>query len=443
MITEAALNKYREVFFKNNIDASLKRSISERGIDTALKAVLTDIPSFCDYTIELPHMTVEDQKTSGRCWIYAACHVLRRLFVQIFDVGDILVSQEYLAFYDLLEKSELFLESVIKTVNDPIDERVLWENLLHPVADAGQWEFFVNIIKKYGLVTQNAMQKNTQTESTGDMIWRLSDMLRAGAVEIRKLHEKGGSKEELIYLIESRMSDVYRYLSLCMGEPPEEFELKYTEKDGSSHDGGLLTPKEFYTTYINKLELDHNIVISCIDGCGMTPGNGYFVNNLKNIQEGRTVRYLNLSQCDFKRLVRTQLERGYAVWFGCDSRFGVDKERGILNIDCYDFIQAGLVYPDRISRLISRISSLSHSMVFEGFRENENGEITSWLVKNSYGDRKGHNGYLDMTDRWFDDYVYEAVIRKEYLSHELIKTYEDETNLIELPPWHPMGSLAD
>ena len=443
MITEADINIYREELSRNVIDAFFKRSISEEGIDTALRVMLADMPSFDSYTVKLPQMTVEDQKSSGRCWIYAACHVLRRLFVREYNAKDILFSQEYVAFFDLLEKSESFLEFVISTADAPADERILWEKLFHPVVDAGQWEFFINIIEKYGLVTQDAMQKNAQTESTSDMLWRLSDMLRAAAVEIRKSYEAGGTRDELTYLKKRRMSDVYRFLSLCMGEPPTTFEFKYADKNGCCHNGGVLTPKEFYAKYIKRIELEQSIVVTCVDGCGMSYGKGYYINDLSNVQEKRPVRYLNIRQRDLKKLVRTQLEKGYAVWFGCDSRYGVDKENGFLNSDCYDYRQIGLEYPDRISRLSSRISCLSHSMVFEGFRENEEGVITGWLVKNSYGDRKGHHGYLDMADRWFDEYVYEAVIRKEYLTSELIRTYEDESNLIELPPWHPMGSLAD
>jgi bleomycin hydrolase len=45
-----------------------------------------------------------------------------------------------------------------------------------------------------------------------------------------------------------------------------------------------------------------------------------------------------------------------------------------------------------------------------------------------------------MTDSWFDEYLYEIVIDKKYLSEELIKLYD--TTPVELAPWDPMGALA-
>ena len=80
-------------------------------------------------------------------------------------------------------------------------------------------------------------------------------------------------------------------------------------------------------------------------------------------------------------------------------------------------------------------------MIVEGVRISKDNEVLSWLVKNSYGDQKGHHGYLNMQDQWLDQYVYEAVIFREFLSKEIIEIYERGIPT-ELPPWHPMGMLA-
>ena len=45
-----------------------------------------------------------------------------------------------------------------------------------------------------------------------------------------------------------------------------------------------------------------------------------------------------------------------------------------------------------------------------------------------------------MMDEWFDEYLYEAVVRKEYLSPELLKILD--TQPLVLPSWDPMGTLA-
>jgi bleomycin hydrolase len=45
-----------------------------------------------------------------------------------------------------------------------------------------------------------------------------------------------------------------------------------------------------------------------------------------------------------------------------------------------------------------------------------------------------------MSDRWFDEYMFEVVVDRKYLPAELLPVFETEP--IVLPPWDPMGSLA-
>jgi bleomycin hydrolase len=45
-----------------------------------------------------------------------------------------------------------------------------------------------------------------------------------------------------------------------------------------------------------------------------------------------------------------------------------------------------------------------------------------------------------MMDEWFDEYLYEVVVRKEYLSPELLKILDSEPVVLSL--WDPMCSLA-
>jgi bleomycin hydrolase len=45
-----------------------------------------------------------------------------------------------------------------------------------------------------------------------------------------------------------------------------------------------------------------------------------------------------------------------------------------------------------------------------------------------------------MTDRWFEEYLFEIAVSKRYLSPELLAVLETEP--IVLPPWDPMGALA-
>ncbi len=46
-----------------------------------------------------------------------------------------------------------------------------------------------------------------------------------------------------------------------------------------------------------------------------------------------------------------------------------------------------------------------------------------------------------MSDRWFDEYMFEVVVEKKYLPDEAAAR-RSTTEPVVLPPWDPMGSLA-
>lgn len=62
------------------------------------------------------------------------------------------LSQAYLFYWDKIEKANYFLESILDTVNEPLDGRLLQTLLASPVGDGGQWDMVANLVEKYGLV---------------------------------------------------------------------------------------------------------------------------------------------------------------------------------------------------------------------------------------------------------------------------------------------------
>lgn len=382
-------------------------------------------------------LDVEDQYSSGRCWIYATCHFLRQEYYKKYQT-DLLLSQEYLAFYDLLEKSNCFINYIIDHISDSIDDRIFLMLLKHPIQDAGQWDYIVNILDKYGVAPQNYMMKNSQSKNTGDMIAVLSNMLRITASNIKKEYVLKNKKADFNFIKKNEMSKIYSFLCAAMGEPPESIEI-YVGSDAQQKE--KMTPREFYHTFFPSERIKTMIPITSLSGLEMQADHAYEIEGLKNMVEGRSVRYLNLGRREFKRLILDQLQHNMPVWFGCDSRYGVDKKKGVLDLNFYDMNQIGIQLPDREESLLYHISELTHAMLFEGVRFDSKGRLSGWLVKNSYGPEKGNNGYLDMKDRWFDQYVYEAVIDRSLLSADQIRIYKSDSVL--LPRWHPIGTLAD
>jgi bleomycin hydrolase len=95
---------------------------------------------------------------------------------------------------------------------------------------------------------------------------------------------------------------------------------------------------------------------------------------------------------------------------------------------------------DKAARLDYGQSLMTHAMVLAGVDVDGDGNPTRWRVENSWGDKGGDKGYMVMTDRWFDQYLYEVVVDKAYLPADLLPCLEAEP--VVLDPWDPMGSLA-
>jgi len=66
--------------------------------------------------------------------------------------------------------------------------------------------------------------------------------------------------------------------------------------------------------------------------------------------------------------------------------------------------------------------------------------MVRWKVENSWGKENGKDGFFVMSDKWFDQFMYQVVVNKKYLSEEYLAALEKPP--IKLEPWDPMGSLA-
>ena len=95
---------------------------------------------------------------------------------------------------------------------------------------------------------------------------------------------------------------------------------------------------------------------------------------------------------------------------------------------------------NKAERLEYGESLMTHAMVFLGVNLDEEGKPNRWRVENSWGEKAGEKGYYVMSDRWFDEFMYQIVVHKKYLPEAFVAEYEDEPTMLE--PWDPMGSLA-
>jgi bleomycin hydrolase len=135
---------------------------------------------------------VTNQKRSGRCWMFAGLNLFRVGAMKAMNLKEFEFSQNYTFFWDKVERSNYLLEAIIETAHLPLDDRVVAWLLGHALDDGGQWNMFVNIVNKYGVVPKDVMPETESSGNTRTMNMHLLSQLRDGARRIRDIHQQGG-----------------------------------------------------------------------------------------------------------------------------------------------------------------------------------------------------------------------------------------------------------
>ncbi len=393
------------------------------------------------FSVSLKQGNMTNQKQSGRCWLFAAMNVMRFRIIQKYHLKEFELSQNYMLFWDKLEKSNYFLENILDTLEEPVGSRLLDFLLLSPVGDGGQWDMMANLVEKYGVVPKSSMPETAVSSSTREMNRILTELLRGDAAILRREAGEGADRETLTARKEQMLEEIYRILVICLGEPPKTVDFEVRDKDDNFIRECGLTPKQFYEKYV---DLDLHDYVSLINA----PTDDkpfyrrYTVKMLGNVKEGSPVCYLNLPIEEVKAAAIAQLKDGEPVWFGCDVGPYSERETGVLDPGNYDYentlqIKLGMT---KAQRLDYGQSQMTHAMVFQGVNLDEEGHPTRWRVENSWGEEPGRKGYYVMSDDWFDEYMYQVVVNKKYLTPDQLAVLD--TEVIELKPWDPMGSLA-
>ncbi len=393
------------------------------------------------YSHLIPTPEATNQKVSGRCWLFAGLNILRLAAMEKMKLDSFELSQTYLMFWDKLEKANYFLESIIATCDEPLDGRLVAWLLADPVPDGGQWDMFVNLVEKYGVVPKAVMRETYSSSASKTMNADLEHKLRGFAQQLRDSHAQGASVDELRQAKRDMLETMYRMISIHLGSPPAQFVWEWRDKDKNFHRQGTMTPQAFLETFA-ATDLDQAVCLINAPTAGKPFRRTFTVQYLGNVVSGRPVRYLNVDLPALKQAAVDMIVDKQPVWFGCDVGQMLERQEGVLDPQVFDYesIYGAPFELDKAGRLDYGQSQMTHAMVLTGVDLGEDGKPLSWRVENSWGDRFGDKGYLTMSDAWFDEYLYEITIYKKYLPAELLQALETEP--IVLPPWDPMGALA-
>ncbi len=375
------------------------------------------------FSVEVKTRGITAQQKSGRCWLFAALNILREKVAETCNLEHFELSQNYLSFYDKLEKANNFLEMVIEHADEPVKGQLM-QYVLRGMTDGGYWSEAVDVIEKYGVVPKQVQPETYQSEHTANFVAAINRLLRKDAMELRELVRAGkdpyARKREM-------MAEVYKAQCIAFGQPVQEFDFAYRDKDGSYHDERGLTPKTFYEKYVGISLRDYTAVINepTADKPLDMPIQFHAVENMT----GRDMKALNLAQEALEELCVKQLKAGQAIWFACDaSAFGARKE-GIWDPDSvkYEALLGGFsTAMPKGRRLEYNSSSANHAMLLTGVHFDAAGRPDRWKIENSWGEKVGEKGYFVCSEKYFKEFVYEAVIDRQYFTSEELAILEKE-----------------
>ena len=451
------LEKISATYEDNAYDRAISNALA--GTSIATLAVNADNAAMIDthFSDRVRTKGITDQQSSGRCWLFTGLNVLRAKMIDKYGLPGMEFSQSYLFFYDQLEKANLFLQGVIDTKELPFEDRKVDWLFSNPLSDGGQFTGVSNLITKYGVVPAEAMPETYQANNTSHMSNLITLKLREYGLALRKAYQDGFEKgknlpkkdagkaleklnAELQMMKVAQLSEVYRMLALCLGEPVTEFQWTRCDKDNNIVDRRTYTPISFYQEYIGE-DLENNYVMIMNDPC-RDYGKVYEIDYDRHVYDGHNWLYINLPIERIKEMAIASIKDNVAMYFSCDVGKFYSRSKGVLDIANYDYeslmgVKFGMNKKERVQ---THASGSSHAMTLIAV-DVVDGTPVKWMVENSWGPASGYKGCLIMTDEWFNEYMFRLVVEKKYVPEDILKMLEQTP--VQLPAWDPMFSMED
>lgn len=394
---------------------------------------------------------ITNQRSSGRCWLFASTNVFRVAIMKKYNLESFELSQNYLYYYDKLEKANWFLEQIIDTSSEDLEGRLVQRLLDDLISDGGQWDMVYNLVEKYGLVPQALYPDSWNAKNSSILNTVLKTKLREFALALRRAIAADQAPGVISAMKIIYMQDVQKIMTLLLGptpNPTEEFTWTYADKDNKVH-SQTMTPKDFAKNITSSNFQISSTTISDMVSLVHDPRNELMslltVDRLGNVVGGRNITYINVDMDTLKNACVKMIKAGLPIFFGCDVGKFSDKTSGIMDLNIFDYevgIGTDLLGMTKEQRLRAGESLMTHAMVLTAVHLDEKtGKPVRWRVQNSWGTEDvGDKGWFVMTDEWMDEFVYQAVVDPKFLSREVRDVLGQEPTV--LPLWDPMGSLA-
>lgn len=426
-ITKDVLQGFRQSYASNKEAQVLQSALAKTDMADLAYVPTAGAKLKGAFSVEVLTRGITAQQRSGRCWLFAALNILREKVAETCRLDEFELSQNYLSFYDKLEKANNFLEMVIENAHEPIKGQAM-QYVLRGMTDGGYWTEAVDLIEKYGVVPKQVQPESYQSDHTDRFVGLMNRLLRKDARELRELVLAGkdpyGRKQEML-------AEIYKAECIAFGEPVQTFDFAYRDKDKVYHEERNLTPQDFYQKYVGISLRDYVPVIH--EPTPDKPLNRLIrFHGIENMADS-DMEALHLSQEELEDLCIKQLKAGQTVWFACDAgAFGARKD-GVWDPDSvqYEALLGGFSTDmPKGERLLYGSSSATHAMLLTGVHFDGDGRPDRWKIENSWGKDVGDKGYFVCSEKYFKEYVYEAVIDRRHFSPQQAALLETEPVVI-------------
>ena len=430
-ISADMLKEISKAYEGNANDKAIRNALNTTSINVLAENAENMAMIDTHFSDEVRTKGITDQKSSGRCWLFSGLNVLRAKMIDKYDLGDFTFSQNYVFFFDQLEKANLFLQGVIDTKDLPFEDRKVDWLFQNPIGDGGQFTGVSNLITKYGLVPADAMPETLCSNNTSAMSPQIKTLLRQDGLKLRA----AGKKADLTAIKTDMLKEVYRILCLCLGVPPTEFQWARYDSKGNFVSEKTYTPLSFYKEFVNA-DLENNYVMVMND-----PTREYFkvyeIDYDRHVYDGENWVYVNLPVEKIKEMAIASIKGNTAMYFSCDVNKFLNSKKGVADLNNYDYDSLlGVEFTmNKTERVMTHASGSSHAMTLKAV-DIKNGKPVKWMVENSWGASSGYKGNIIMTDEWFDEYMFRLVVEKQYVPVDVMALLKQKP--IMLPAWDPM-----
>lgn len=414
----------------NSIDNLARNYANQGAIDT-------------HFSVETKAQSISNQKQSGRCWMFSGFNVLRSNYANRTDSLSVTFSQDYLFFWDQLEKANLFLQGVIDNANKPMDDIRVQYFFKNPINDGGTFTGVSDLVDKYGLVPSEVMPETFSSENTSRATSLIKSKLREFGLQLRDMVAKGKKAADIKSAKTKMLAEVYRMQTLVYGEPPTTFKYAFKNKDGRTvGQCKEYTPESFAKEILDGKKLNGSFIMVMND-----PRHEYYktyeVDLDRHTYDGTNWKYLNLPMKDIANLAIAALKDGKKMYSSYDVGKFLDSKRGYSDLNNFDYASLfnttfGM---DKAQRISTFDSGSTHAMTLTAVDLDAQGNPVKWKVENSWGPDWGQKGCLIMTNEWFNEFMFRLVIDKKYVPAETLKQFDQKP--IMVTPEDPLFGLDD